>query len=205
MLVKTILNRVEKFKSFVYGECTFEKIGKNASIIVAVAARKNARGLCAECHKPSPSYDKQLLRLPLWNIPVYFAYSPRRVNCTVHGIRVKILPWCNGKEQITKSYQRFLAQWAKRLSWSETATIFGTSWETVYRSIKTVVDYGLANRNWDSIFKGHRYITCVYQIDKGMRRLLWCGKDGKAKTLLRFFRDFGKERCDKLQFVCSDM
>jgi transposase len=62
-----------------------------------------------------------------------------------------------------------------------------------------VVDYGLANRNWDgveqigidkiSVFKG-QHLTCVYQIDKGMHRLLWCGKDGKAKTLLRFFRDF---------------
>ncbi len=38
-----------------------------------------------------------------------------------------------------------------------------------------------------------------------MRRLLWCGKDRKAKTLLRFFRDFGKDRCNRLQFVCSDM
>ena len=62
MLVKTILNKVEKFKSFVYGECTFEKIGNKSSIIVDVAARKNARGLCPECHKPSPSYDKQPLR-----------------------------------------------------------------------------------------------------------------------------------------------
>ena len=44
MLVKTILNKVEKFKSFVYGECTFEKTGNNASIIVEVAARKNYRG-----------------------------------------------------------------------------------------------------------------------------------------------------------------
>ena len=55
MLVKTILNKVEKFKSFVYGECTFEKIGNKSSIIVDVAARKNARGLCPECHKLSPS------------------------------------------------------------------------------------------------------------------------------------------------------
>ena len=31
------------------------------------------------------------------------------------------------------------------------------------------------------------------------------GKERKAKTLLRFFRDFGKERCEKLKFVCSDM
>ncbi len=219
MLIKTILNRVEKFKSFVYGDCTFEQIDNSPSIIVEVAARKNAKGLCPECHKLSPSYDKQPLRryqyVPLWNIPVYFAYAPRRINCKAHGIRVELLPWCNGKEQITKSYQLFLAQWAKRLSWSETASIFGTSWETVYRSIKSVVDYGLVNRNWEdvkqigvdeiSVFKGHRYLTCVYQIDKGMRRLLWCGKDRKAKTLLRFFRDFGKARCDKLQFVCSDM
>jgi len=219
MLIKTILNKIEKFKSFVYGDCTFKQIDNIQSIIVEVAARKNAKGLCPECHKPSPSYDKQPLRcyqyVPLWNIPVYFEYAPRRVNCKVHGIRVELLPWCNGKEQTTKSYQLFLAQWAKRLSWSETATIFGTSWETVYRSIKSVVDYGLANRNWEgveqigideiSVFKGHRYLTCVYQIDKGMRRLLWCGKDRKAETLLRFFRDFGKDRCDKLRFVCSDM
>lgn len=219
MLIKTILNRIEKFKSFVYGDCSFEQIGNRSSLIVEVVARRNAKGLCPECHKLSPSYDKQPLRryqyVPIWNIPVYFAYAPRRINCKAHGVRVELLPWCNGKEQITKSYQLFLAHWAKRLSWSETAVIFGTSWETVYRSIKSVVDYGLANRNWEgveqigvdeiSVFKGHRYLTCVYQIDKGMRRLLWCGKDRKAKTLLRFFRDFGKDRCDKLQFVCSDM
>lgn len=219
MLIKTILNRIEKFKSFVYGECRFEPVGNTPSLIVDVIARKNAKGLCPECHKSSPSYDRQPLRryqyVPLWNIPVYFCYAPRRINCKTHGIKVELLPWCTGKEQITKSYQLFLARWAKRLSWSETALIFGTSWETVYRSIKSVVDYGLMNRNWDgveqigvdeiSVFKGHRYLTCVYQIDKGMRRLLWCGEDRKAKTLLRFFRDFGKERCDKLKFVCSDM
>jgi predicted aldo/keto reductase-like oxidoreductase len=55
MLVKTILNKVEKFKSFVYDECTFEKIANNATILVKVSARKNTRGLCPECHKPSPS------------------------------------------------------------------------------------------------------------------------------------------------------
>jgi len=31
------------------------------------------------------------------------------------------------------------------------------------------------------------------------------GKEREAKTLLRFFWDFGKERCEKLEFVCSDM
>lgn len=95
------------------------------------------------------------------------------------------------------------------------ATVFSTSWETVLRSVKYVVDYGLANREWDDIsqigideiavFKGHNYLTCVYQLDKGCRRLLWCGKDRTVKTLLRFFREFGKARSEKLAFVCSDM
>ena len=45
----------------------------------------------------------------------------------------------------------------------------------------------------------------VYQLDAGFRRLLWCGPERKIKTLLRFFRMFGKERSAKLRFVCSDM
>lgn len=48
-------------------------------------------------------------------------------------------------------------------------------------------------------------MTLVYQIDAGLRRLLFVGQERKAKTLLRFFRDFGKERCRQLKFVCSDM
>ena len=35
--------------------------------------------------------------------------------------------------------------------------------------------------------------------------MLRIGPDRTAKTLLRFFRFLGKERCAQLQFVCSDM
>ena len=56
-----------------------------------------------------------------------------------------------------------------------------------------------------AVFKGHRYLTLVYQIDCGKRRLLWCGEHRRVKTLLRFFRWFGKERCLQLKYVCSDM
>ncbi len=53
--------------------------------------------------------------------------------------------------------------------------------------------------------RGHKYQTLVYQIDEGCKRLLWIGPDRTAKTLLRFFRQLGKERTAMLQFVCSDM
>lgn len=219
MLIKTILNSIEKYKSFTYGKTYSEVISGADALVISVAPRKNSHGQCPECQQNCPGYDIQPTRryqyIPLWGIPVYFEYAPRRVNCKEHGIHVEHLPFSEGKETLTRSYKLFLATWAKRLSWKETADVFKTSWESVYRSVKWVVDYGLNHRKWDNIeqigvdeiavFKGHQYLTCVYQIDAGKRRLLWCGKDRKVKTLLKFFREFGKQRCDQLKFVCSDM
>jgi len=54
-------------------------------------------------------------------------------------------------------------------------------------------------------WKGHRYLTLVYQIDAHHKRLLWVGEKRTVRTLLRFFRWFGAERSRELRFVCSDM
>lgn len=219
VLVKTILNYTEKFKSFVYKNCYFEGKDNECKLIVEMLPRKNSKGECPICHKKSSGYDTQSKRryqhVPIWNIPVYFEYAPRRVKCKHHGIHVEHIPWAKGKERCTKSYQLFLARWAKRLSWQEVSRVFKTSWSTVYRAVKYVVEYGLSNRDWDNVegigvdeiavFKGHKYLTCVYQLDKGFRRLLWCGKDRTVRTLLRFFKEFGKTRAKKLKYVCSDM
>jgi transposase len=219
MLIKTILNQVEKCKSFVYENTFWQTIKGEQSLIIQIVARKNSQGKCACCGALCGAYDTQPMRdyeyVPLWGIKVYFRYAPRRVSCKLHGIHVERIPWAEGKEHMTKSYQSFLACWAKRLSWLEVATVFRTSWESVYRSIKWVVDYGLTHRDWDNVeqigvdelavFKGHKYLTCVYQLDEGHRRLLWCGADRKTKTLLRFFREFGQDRCARLRFVMSDM
>jgi len=216
MLIKTILNKIEKFKSFVYKRCWFKT---NEQLIIEVEARKNSHGECVYCGRCCPTYDRQPTRdyeyVPLWGIRTYFRYAPRRVTCIRHGIHVEKVPWAEGKEHLTKSYQLFLACWAKRLSWKDVAVVFKTSWENVYRSIKWVVTYGLAHREWDnveqigvdelSVFKGHKYLTCVYQLDKCCRRLLWCGYERKVETLQRFFCEFGEARSAKLRFVMSDM
>jgi transposase len=95
------------------------------------------------------------------------------------------------------------------------AEAFGTTWQNVFRSVKHAVSWGLAQRDLSGIAsigvdevqwqRGHKYLTLVYQIDDGTKRLLWIGKDRTAKTLLRFFRMLGKERSRTLKFVCSDM
>ena len=219
MLIKTLLNKVERFKSFVYGTARVTLVGDTEALIIDIVPRRNSGPVCPECAKRCTVYDRQPQRLfeyvPVWSFKVYFRYAPRRVKCPKHGVKVEALPWGYGKERMTYSYQIYLSRWAKRLSWKETADIFETSWNTVFRAVKFVVDYGLTNRSFDgvteigvdeiSVFKGHKYLTLVYQLNVGVRRLLWCGPERKTKTLQRFFHEFGKERCAQLQFVCSDM
>ncbi len=72
-----------------------------------------------------------------------------------------------------------LASWAKRLSWQEVATIFGTSWDSVYRAISWVVRFGMVRRELKDIAaigideiqcrRGHKYLTLVYQLDQGSK------------------------------------
>ena len=219
MLIKTLLNKVERFKSFVYGAVCVTLVGGTEALVIDIVPRRNSGPICPECAKRRAVYDRQPQRLfeylPVWSFKVYFRYAPRRVKCPEHGVKVESLPWGYGKERMTFSYQVYLSRWAKRLSWKETADIFETSWDTVFRAVKFVVDYGLAIRNLEgvteigvdeiSVFKGHKYLTLVYQINAGARRLLWCGPERRTKTLLRFFHEFGKERSAQLQFVCSDM
>jgi len=219
MLIKTLLNKVERFKSFIYGDCQLSAIDGFDALIIDIKPRRNSKPECPECGKRGKTYDTRPARLfeyvPIWAFKVFFRYAPRRVLCTTCGVRVESMPWGYGKEQMTISYQVYLARWARRLSWKETADIFKTSWDSVFRAVQFVVDYGLRNRSLDdvteigvdeiAVFKGHKYLTLVYQLNAGARRLLWCGPERRIKTLLSFFREFGKERSAKLKYVCSDM
>jgi transposase len=215
MQVKTILNRVHRIKGFDYEHARFV----DERIEVKLRPRKRSRPVCSGCGRRGSGYDtlgeRRFAFVPLWAIAVDLVYAMRRVDCPRCGVTVEQVPWGNGKRPVTRAYAVFLARWARRLSWKEVATIFQTSWESVYRSVTWVVEYGLQHRTLEGITaigvdeiqfqKGHRYLTVVYQINAGCRRLLWVGSDRTTKTLLRFFKMLGSERTTAIQFICSDM
>jgi transposase len=220
MQVKTILNRVQKFKSFVYSAVRWvEGPGGEPAIEAELHPRTGSRGRCSGCGGRAPGYDtlpeRRFEFVPLWGIPVYFLYAPRRVQCPACGVRVEQMPWASGKRRLTEAYAWFLAGWAKRLSWKEVAEAFRTSWDNVFSAVERAVEWGRAHQDLSQItalgideisaWKGHKYLTLVYQIDAHCKRLLWVGETRTIRTLLRFFRWFGKERSQALQFVCSDM
>jgi len=219
MLLKTILNRVQKFKSFVYGDVKWIDKEKSPELDIEILARANSKPICSVCGRKTSGYDRLPERrfefIPMWGIKVFFRYAPRRVDCRHCGIHVERLPWSKGKRRLTESYAWFLSGWAKRLSWKETAEVFHTTWDHVFCSVEMAVNWGKDNRSLSNIKaigvdeiqwqRGHKYLTLVYQIDSDCRRLLWVGQNRTIKTLLKFFMWFGKERSEHLQHVCSDM
>jgi len=219
MQLKTILNRVEPFKSFVYGKAKWVEGTGRPTLEVALHARKNGRATCSGCGRPGPGYDRLPERrfdfVPLWGMAVYFAYALRRVDCPSCGVTAERVPWARGKCHLTISYRWFLARWAKRLSWDEVACIFHTTWRSVFESVKHAVWWGILHRDLDRIEaigvdeiqwqRGHHYLTLVYQIEEGMKRLLWVAQERTEQSLRGFFQFLSAEARLSIRFLCSDM
>jgi len=213
---------VQRFVGFVYHEVRLLECGGQAEIEIHLQPHGGMRGRCSQCQRPAPGYDRLPVRrwqfVPLWGIPTYFLYAPRRVRCITHGVVVEHMPWSDGKRPITRAMMGFLARWARRLSWRETARVFGTSWEAVYRSVQWFVEWGLSQRklqqveslgvdeiHWGRGLRAANFLTVIYQIDGHCRRLLWVGKGRSERTLRRGLKALGSEVVKGIRFVCSDM
>ena len=219
MELKTLLNKVQKHPRFVYDATRLVEVDGVLQLEVSIRARRGCTPVCSGCYQKRPGYDRLETRrfqfVPLWAIAVYFVYAPRRCKCPQCGVKVELLPWSDGKSSSTTTFAWFLASWAQALSWEQTAKRFNVSWSVVFESVRKAVQWGKAHRHLDGIHaigvdeiawrRGHKYMTLVYQLDAGCRRLLWIGHDRTAKTFGEFFDWLGPTRTAALRFVVSDM
>lgn len=221
MHLRRLLNERHPIKGFVYEKC--EMIQEKGEVIVHIRPRSNSMATCSGCGKKRPGYDtipgkRRFEFIPIWGLQVFFVYLMRRVNCPVCGIHVEKLPWAEGKQQKCNAFMAFLASWAEDLPWKRVAERFRSSWQTVYKAVNWVVDYGLEHRDLEGVSaigvdevqykKGQNYLTLVYQIDEHCRRLLWVGKERTKESFAAFFTDMELRLpgfCASIQFVCSDM
>lgn len=96
MQIGTLLNYVEKIKSFVYRDVKLVDAFPEPRLEVRIEARANGRPVCSGRGRAGPGYDRLAERefeyVPLWGIPVVFKCRPRRVECSRCGVRVEALP-----------------------------------------------------------------------------------------------------------------
>lgn len=222
--IKTVLNAIQHFPGFVYQDIRLERHpdGRPSRIEIRVQPHGGMPAKCSRCLQPAPGYDRLCQRwwlfIPLWGIQTFFVYAARRVQCATHGVVVEHVPWSDGKRAVTLAMMCFLSRWARRLSWRESARVFHTSWDCVYRSVKWFVGWGLEHRqlenvhaigidelHWGKSKRADNYLTVIYQIDSHCRRLLWVGKRRTQATLRRGLAALGAQVVEGLRFVCSDM
>lgn len=99
----------------------------------------------------------------------------RRVDCRrCQAVVGRGGPLGDGKRTPTKAYMLFLARWARRSSWKETAESFRTSWDKVFDAVAHVVTWGLEHRVLGQIdaigvdeiqyARGHKYPSSTESI-----------------------------------------
>ncbi len=217
MLITRLLNACHHFPGFVYAGARLCEETK--AIEIEVRPRLGSKPRCSGCGQLASCYDRRNIRrfefIPIWGFAVFLLYCMRRVDCQRCGVKIEEVPWGTGKHTLCKVYMLYLAHWARKLSWKETAQSFHTSWEKVVQSVEYVVKWGLEHRELGTIRaigvdeiqygKGHQYLTLVYQIEAGCVRLLWIGKERTQESFEKFFAMIGKELAEKIEFVCSDM
>jgi transposase len=173
---------------------------------------------CGRCDQPGIYRDtrrpRRFRHVPLWGLPVYLCYSPRRVSCgRCGGVHVESLPWVSGRRRFTRALMVTLATWARILTWEQVAGLFRCSWATVAAAVEEAVNHGLDHRDLSAVThigideiarkRGHVYVTNVY--DLNTRTLLWSGEGRALRTLEAFFDFLGAERSGKLEGICCDM
>ena len=217
MLLTRLLNACHHFPGFVYTSARLIEATK--TIEIEVRPRLGSRACCSGCAQPARGYDQ----LPRAALRIHSDVGLCGRNCLLHaaravpqcGVKVEQVPWGAGKHTLTRAYMLYLAHWARKLSWKETARSFRTSWEKVCHAVEYVVQWGLEHRELGSIRaigvdeiaygRGHHYLTLVYQIESGCTRLLWVGKERTSESFEQFFALIGQELAAKIEFVCSDM
>jgi transposase len=217
MLFARLLNACHHFPGFVYAAVRL--IQATNTIEVDVRPRRGSRPRCSCCGNKASGYDVLPVRrfefIPIWGFAVMLLYAMRRVQCGLCGVKVEQVPWAVGKHSLTKAYMLYLAHWARKLSWKDTALSFGTTWDQVCHAVEYVVRWGLEHRQLGPIRaigvdeihigKTHKFLTLVYQIEADCVRLLWVGQERTVRSFERFFVLIGTEIAGKIEFVCSDM
>ena len=167
-----------------------------------------------------PGYDRLPERrfefVPLWGMAVYFVYALRRVDCptlrrdggasAVGGGKVSLddqlslVPGPLGQTSVLGGGGHASSTPPGGTSLSRSNTRFsGASSIRISSSIEAI---GVDEIQWQ---RGHHYLTLVYQIEDGMKRLLWVARERTEDSLRGFFRTLSDESRQSIRFVCSDM
>ena len=198
---------------------TRQKVFANATrAYLEMVPRKRFRPICHLCRRPAQRIHSQKSRwvrdLDFGSARVWIRCQYRKILCPhCRKTHIEELDLFDPYLRVTKRLARYVFELSKVMTIQEVSRHLGLDWKTVkaidlrflenahgqtdYRELRILAVDEV------SIRKGHRYLTVVLDYETG--RVVWVGKDRKARTLKRFFSGMTREQRQKLEAVVMDM
>jgi transposase len=185
-------------------------------LVVQVRPRQR-KPRCGVCGRPAPGYDTNSARLwrhlAVGQTILWLHYTPRRVRCREHGVRVERVPWAAHDSSFTRPFEELVAWQAQRLDKSSICRLLGINWRTVGTIIQRVVEERLSTSRLEGLqiigvdelgwSAGHKYVSLV--VDHLRSRVVWVAEGKSEKTLEAFFDELGEEGTKELTHATMDL
>lgn len=174
--------------------------------------------VCHVCGSPAVGVHSEETRcvrdLDLASVRVTIHCQYRKIICSqCQRIRIEELGLFDPYLRVTNRLARYIYELCRVMTIKEVAKHLDLDWKAVKAIDQRFLerDYGRTDYGGlhilavdeISIRKGHRYLTVVLDYETG--RVVWVGKDRKARTLKRFFAGMTKGQRKALTAIVMDM
>lgn len=178
------------------------------------------QGKCPVCGRKCSTYDHKsnepsVHRANSLNgVPVYLHYTPKRIECPIHGVKTEYRPWTDGTGRFTEGFNNEIAFMALNSPKTVVSQYMDVNWRSVGKAIKAAhnrIEPDVTKRlrglkricvDETSRQKGHTYITVVYDMDRN--QVAWI-HDGYGLDVFRLFCEaLTEEEQEALEVVAGD-
>lgn len=185
---------------------------------IEIQPHKGFKPVCHRCgHKAVSAHswtERSVRDLNLATAEVWLQCSYRKLFCPVcQQISIEDLELFDPYIRVTRRLAYYIYQLCQVMTVTEVADHLNLDWKTVKAIDKKFLEqrYGHPDLNRLRILavdeiavrRGHRYLTVVIDYISG--RVLYVGKDRKAKTLMDFFDQMSPEQRQRIEAVAMDM
>jgi transposase len=174
--------------------------------------------ICSGCGKHATgihSWTQRTIRdLNIATARLWLTCRYRKVFCAhCRGVHIEDLDLFNPYLRVSKRLARYVYQLCQMMTVSEVANHLGLNWKTVKEIDKHYLEQEFGQPDFEglrilavdeiSMRKGHNYLTVVLDYLSG--RVVYVGKERKAKSLERFFNQLTPKQRKGIQAVAMDM
>lgn len=174
--------------------------------------------VCARCGQLHFTYhDRHRITpqdLSISGRRVYLHLWRHRVNCDCSDNPVsEEIEHVRPRSRMTKRFEESLHDECKETPINAVAERHHLSWAAVRNNDYRILRRKIDNQSLDNVRrigideiahqKRHKYLTVITDLDR--RKVIRIVNERKAKSLSAFFKEFGKDRCEKIECVVIDM